>query len=64
MGSSTIPRGEIQYRSGRCHAWSKENYREHADPEIVQLFPAESNSQSDIRVRQTDPQYLHAALLM
>jgi hypothetical protein len=34
---------------------------EHADPEIMQPLPAQSNSQSDIRVRQADPQHLHAA---
>src|SRR6202795_5078592 len=62
--SAVDRRGEIKYRSGRCHTRPQGNDPEHADQEVVQLFPAESNSQSDIRVRQTDPKHLYAALLM
>ena len=53
-------RRESQHRPDRRHAGPQGDDPGHPDPQAVHLHRAEPDAAGDLRVRQADPQHLHA----
>jgi len=55
-------RREGAHRPDRRHPWAQRDEPEHADPKAMRSAPAQPDPKGRLRIRQADPQHLHARL--